>query len=136
MGYMEHRLRIKETTVDERELAIRTVERTIETSAALRKHLVSTERTGRRIVSALRRGAPISKSVETAGANPAELRKSSHDLFSEYEHCRHEMRAAFLLPSLDEGMSIGDIGRALGISRQLASRLVREARDTSPLVSS
>jgi hypothetical protein len=136
MGYMEHWLRIKETTVDERELAIRTVERTIEASVALRKHLVSMERTGRRMISALRRGTPISKSVETAGANPAELRQSSHDLFSEYEHCRHEMRAAFLLPSLDEGMSIGDIGRALGISRQLASRLVREARDTSPLVSS
>jgi hypothetical protein len=127
-------LRIKETTVDERELAIRTVERTIESSVALRKHLVSTERTGRKMISALRRGVPISESVETTGASPAELRQSSHDLIAEYEHCRHEMRAAFLLPSLDEGLSIGDIGRALGISRQLASRLVKEARDTSALV--
>jgi hypothetical protein len=121
--------------VDERELAIRTVERTIESSVALRKHLVSTERTGRKMISALRRGVPISKSVEMTGASAAELRRSSHDLIAEYEHCRHEMRAAFLLPSLEEGMSIGDIGRALGISRQLASRLVKEARETSPLVS-
>ena len=134
MGYMGQ-LRIKETTVDERELAIRTVERTIASSVALRKHLVSTERTGRKMISALRRGVAISKSVETTGASPGELRQSSHDLIAEYEHCRHEMRAAFLLPSLDEGMSIGDIGRALGISRQLASRLVKEARDSTPLVS-
>ena len=129
------KLRIWETNVDERELAIRTVERTIEASAALREHLASSERTGRKMISALRRGVPISRSVEVTGASPSELRQSSYDLIAQYELCRHEMRAAFLLPSLDEGMSIGDIGRALGISRQLASRLVKEARDTSPLVS-
>jgi hypothetical protein len=115
----------------ERERAIRSVERTLEASVALRKHLVSTERIGRKMVEALHGGVPISASVEAAGARTAELRQSAHDLFADYEHCRHEMRAAFLLPALDEGMSIGDLGRALGISRQLASRLVREARKTS-----
>lgn len=121
--------------MDQREQAILAVERTVEASVALRKHLVSTERTGRKMISALRRGVPISKSVEATGACPAELRQSSHDLIAEFEHCRHEMRAAFLLPSLDEGMTIGEISRTLGVSRQLASRLVKEARETSPLVS-
>lgn len=120
--------------MNQRELAIRTVERTIEASVALRKHLLLTERTGRKMIKALQGGVPISASVERTGACPAELRQSTHGLLAEYEDRRHEMRAAFLLPSLEEGMTIGEIGRTLGISRQLASRLVKEARETSSQV--
>lgn len=111
----------------DREYAIHTIERTLEASAALRKHLQVTDRVGGRVIEALRSEVPVSKSVASAGACAAELRKESLELLRAYEVCRHEMRAAFILPSVDEGMTIGDIGRSLGISRQLASRLVHEA---------
>lgn len=115
----------------DRERGIASIEHALEVSVSLRQHLVSNERMGRKMITALKRGVPFSRCVETAGGCAAELRRSTTELISDYEHARHEMRTAFLLPSLDEGMSIGDVGRALGISRQLASRLVRDAR-TSP----
>ncbi len=115
--------------MNEREYAISTVERTLWTSAALRAHLRRTERIGRRLINVLQADVPISKSVEAAGACAAEVRKDSQDLLAAYEQARHVMRAAFILPAMDEGMSIADIGRALGVSRQMASRLVREAHD-------
>jgi DNA-directed RNA polymerase specialized sigma24 family protein len=117
--------------MNEREYAISTVEQTLDASAALRAHLRMSERIGRRMISALQAGVPVSKSVEAAGACAAQLRQESSDLFAAYEHSRHVMRAAFILPSVAEGMSISDIGRALGVSRQRASRLVQEARDGS-----
>jgi len=117
-----------ESVATEREYAIRAVERTLEASATLRRHLRLTERVGARTIEALHRLVPVSQSVESAGASQADLLKDYHAIFHRYELCRHEMRAAFILPSLDEGMSIGDIGRALGVSRQLASRLVGEAK--------
>ena len=78
-------------------------------------------------VKKLESGVPISGSVEAAGAVASDLRQDTNYLLAEYEHCRHEMRLAFIGPSLDEGMSIGEIGRTLGVSRQLAARLAKEA---------
>jgi hypothetical protein len=115
----------------DRDRAIGSVEKALEVSAALRRQLLGNERMGRKMISALRRDTPISESVEVAGGCAAELRRSTNDLLAEYELARHQMRAAFLLPSLDEGMSIGDISRKLGVSRQLASRLVKEAKETA-----
>jgi DNA-directed RNA polymerase specialized sigma24 family protein len=115
--------------MNERQYAIATVEQTLDASAALRAHLRMTERIGKRMIAALRAEVPVSKAVEAAGASAARLRQDSKDVFAAYEHSRHVMRAAFILSSVAEGMSISDIGRALGVSRQMASRLVREARD-------
>ena len=114
----------------DRERAIESIRRTLDASAALRRHLLETERSGRRMVSALKRGVPIPEAVEASGSSAAELRRSTKDLLDEYEAARHQMRAAFILPSVEGGMSIGELGRTLGVSRQLASRLVREARET------
>jgi hypothetical protein len=113
------------------ERAIASIEKSLDASAALRRHLVATERTGRKMIAALQRGVPISEAVVSAGGSPSELRRSTTEMLADYEHARHQMRTAFLLPTLAEGKSIGDIGRELGISRQLASRLVREARGSS-----
>jgi len=52
-----------------------------------------------------------------------------NDLLEEFQHARHKMRIAFMLPSIDDGMSISEIARTLGVSRQLAQRLVHEARE-------
>ncbi len=111
--------------------AIASIEKSLDASAALRRHLVTTERTGRKMIAALQRGVPISEAVAAAGGSTSELRRSTTEMLADYEHARHQMRTAFLLPTLAEGKSIGDIARELGISRQLASRLVREARESS-----
>jgi DNA-directed RNA polymerase specialized sigma24 family protein len=120
----------------DRERAIESIERTMQASVALRKHLLEGERSGRRMISALKRGVPIPDSVAAAGSSAAELRRSTNDLLNDYEGARHEMRTAFILSSVEGGMSIGEIGRVLGVSRQLASRLVREARETLAAVGS
>ncbi len=43
-----------------------------------------------------------------------------------FESARHRMRVTCFRRSLADGVSIGEIGRLWGISRQLASRLVRQ----------
>ena len=109
--------------------AINAVEATMRASAALRKHLVASERVGRRMIRALENGVPISESVAVSGASTAELRRESRDLAVAYEQRRHEMREIFVLAALDEHMTIGEIARQLGVSRQLGSRLVHEAQE-------
>ena len=116
----------------EHEAAIAAIERTIEASQALGAQLRSGEAIGRKMIQKLESGVPISGSVEAAGAVASDLRQNTNYLLAEYEHCRHEMRLAFIGPSLDEGMSIGEIGRTLGVSRQLAARLAKEAHCGSP----
>jgi nucleotidyltransferase/DNA polymerase involved in DNA repair len=63
--------------------------------------------------------------------NTAARRQRMTQLLNEFEECRHRLRLSITTAGLDEGMSIGDIGRAFGVSRQLASRFAKEARDRS-----
>lgn len=100
--------------------AILAIEETMAASEALREHLKQGERIGRKMVSALEQGTPISEAVEAAGKHPAELRQTSQDLLGNYESRSHRMCEFFMLASLDEGLSIGEIARKLGVSRQLA----------------
>jgi hypothetical protein len=46
----------------------------------------------------------------------------------EFEQLRHRSRLSLITAGLDEGMTIGQFGRAWGFSRQLAARYVKEAR--------
>ncbi len=120
---------LEQLSVDlQHKVAIATIERTIEASEALRANLRSNEAIGRKMIKRLEDGVPISECVDAAGAVASEVRRDINDLLAEYERHRHEMRLAFIGPSLDEGMTIGAIGRTLGVSRQLAARLAKEAR--------
>ena len=112
----------------QRAAAINAVERAISASQALRTNLCSGEVIGRKMIKRLEGGVPISAAVSAAGADPSDLRQTTNDLLDAFEHSRHEMRLAFISPALEEGMSIGEIGRTLGVSRQLAARLAKEAR--------
>ena len=98
-------------------------------SARLRAGLLRGERIGKAMIRNIEAGVPVSSSVDASGTDAATMRRSTNDLLEDFEHSRHRMRVAFMLPSLAEGMSIGAIGRTLGISRQLASRFVREAKE-------
>ncbi len=98
-------------------------------SAELRAALRDGETIGRRMIKKLQNGVPISNAVEEVGANASELRRSAAEHLSSYEHRRHEMRLTFVGAALDEGLSIGEVARKLGVSRQLMARFAKEARD-------
>jgi hypothetical protein len=52
------------------------------------------------------------------------------EVLSEFEAARHQVRLAMLELGSEQGISISEMGRQLGLSRQLASRLAAEARAT------
>jgi len=58
----------------------------------------------------------------------AERSRSLTRIMDEWEASRRAIRASTVLALLDEGISISDIGKVFGVSRQLANRLVKDAR--------
>jgi hypothetical protein len=54
-------------------------------------------------------------------------RREVTETIQEFESARHQLRLALFAVGKEEGASISEVGRALGISRQLASRLAAEA---------
>ncbi|MGO8873684.1 MAG: hypothetical protein ACLQPH_20240 [Acidimicrobiales bacterium] len=66
--------------------------------------------------------------VIDAATPPSALRQEMNDALAALEHSRHQLRLAAMAKCLAHGISIGQLGRAWGISRQLAHRYAREAR--------
>jgi DNA-directed RNA polymerase specialized sigma subunit len=62
---------------------------------------------------------------------PQTLRAALGDALAELEHTRHTAQRLLFQLMHAEGLTLADIGRAYGISRQLVSRLVNEP-DPSP----
>ncbi len=58
--------------------------------------------------------------------DPQSLRASLSDALAELERTRHAAQRLLFLLLQAEGQTLADIGRALGISRQLVSRMVNE----------
>lgn len=54
------------------------------------------------------------------------------ETFDEFEGARHQVRLALFSLAMAQGASLSEVGRRLGISRQLASRLAAEADGTNP----
>jgi len=71
-------------------------------------------------------GTPLGQAL--IELNSAERRERMTELLSEFDECRHRLRISITAAGLEEGMTIGDIGRAFGVSRQLAARFAKEAR--------
>ena len=72
----------------------------------------------------LRRGG---RARDFAGLiDPAPLRRSMADAMTTFERNRHQGQKHFFRLLIAEGMTMADIARAWGISRQLVSRLVNE----------
>jgi hypothetical protein len=102
------------------------VERLLEALAELRKTTRTAESDVRRALKLAQSGSDIATAV--VACNPAGTREAMNDALDAVESARHEMRLKIFRVGLDEGMSIGDLGRAFGFSRQLASRIAKEAR--------
>jgi hypothetical protein len=112
----------RETTAQEMEIAIKVMR-------DVRLQLRTTENAYRRAMKSLASGALVADTLESITA--ATTRLSLNDMLADLEHSRHRARLAMIAAGLEEGMSIGQLGRALGFSRQLAARYAREAREHS-----
>jgi len=55
--------------------------------------------------------------------NASTIRQELADALGHFEALRYQMRLAFIALALEEGSSQGDVARALGVSRQLVSRI-------------
>ena len=63
-----------------------------------------------------------------SSAGPAVTREGMNDALKALETARHRARLAVFASALDDGVSIGELGRTFGFSRQLAARYAKEAR--------
>ena len=108
--------------------AHREIVRFLESAKALRDELRSKEANYRRMAKLLDRGDDIRTIL--AELNAADARQELTDALEELERSRHRVKIAVAATGLDEGMTIGELGRAWGVSRQLAARYAKEARSS------
>ncbi len=81
-------------------------------------------------IARLRGGSTLGESIRATRS--ADRSRELTRLLEEFEHVRRELRTSVTLAALDEGMTITEIGEIFGVSRQLANRLVKEARSQFP----
>ena len=74
-------------------------------------------------------GGDLVTTLESLGG--PERRREMTEALEEFETSRHHLRLAMFALAEEQEVSISEVARSLGISRQLASRLAAEA-DVSP----
>lgn len=109
--------------------ATKLVEDLVEALAALRQCTKDVEKASRRSLNRLKAGADIATALEHA--SPAETRQSLNDALRHVEEVRHQIRLLVFAEGIKQGMSIGELGRQFGFSRQLAARYAKEAQGRS-----
>lgn len=109
---------------------VQRIEALIECSALLREQLVRYEQAMGTIAARLEDGAPGISASRGTGI-PSERRLVTETI-EEFEAARHQLRLALFALGKEEGASISEVGRVLGISRQLASRLAAESEEKWP----
>ena len=117
--------------MSEREQAVAGLREFQQEAAMLRANLRRYEVVLGRACRQVEQGAVLHEVLAKIGVS--DLRAELVERLERFEEARHRMRVACFRMSVTEGLSIGDIARLWGISRQLASRLVNEtARDPTP----
>ncbi|MBV8462932.1 MAG: hypothetical protein JO368_06540, partial [Acidimicrobiales bacterium] len=91
----------------------------VETEASLRRARSGYKRYARRIA----KGVPLEEVFD--GLLPEE-RVSVNAQLDLLEQARHRVRLATVALGLDQGLSLGRLGRLMGVSRQLTGRIARE----------
>lgn len=102
------------------------IEELLESAKRLRADLRVKETAYRRTARLIDKGARLDEVMEASGARSA--RQELTDAMAEFERHRHSTRITLTAAALEEGMTIGQIARAWGFSRQLAARYAREAQ--------
>jgi hypothetical protein len=111
---------------DAKKNAVESVEELLDALADARKVIRSTELTIRRALKKVDAGTDVATALSII--QPAESRDLINEALNSVEKCRHEVRRAVFAAGLEEGMTIGSLGRSWGFSRQLAARYAKEAR--------
>lgn len=106
--------------------AVKSTEELLGALADLRQATRSTEAAIRRGLKQAQGGGEMAALL--GKVSPSQIRLSMNEALGALEKARHDARKAIFLASLDEGMSIGELGRTFGFSRQLAARYAKEAR--------
>ena len=123
-------------TVDRREApvagplrapATTAVERLLESTQRLQQQLVAHEDVCHQILTDVRGDVPIDSLLAEVGAD--RWRSSVTNAVQSFEMSRHALRLVLVAMAVADGMSIAEIARTWGVSRQLASRWVRETRE-------
>ena len=78
-------------------------------------------------IARLRAGALLSES--TKQTRSADRSRDLTRILGEFEQSRREIRAAVVAAALAEGMTVAEIAEIFGVSRQLANRFVKDARN-------
>jgi hypothetical protein len=112
---------------DSRDAVIADVRRLMDSGQELRGQILESRKGFTRGLKLLEGGVPLSEAL--AELNTAERRLRMTELLAEFDDCRHRLRISITAAGLEEGMTIGDIGRAFGVSRQLAARFAKEVRE-------
>ncbi len=80
----------------------------------------------RRALKLAENGADVATALEAC--SPVETRHTMNTALRGVEAARHKLRLRIFELGLDQGLTIANLGRIFGFSRQLASRYAREAR--------
>lgn len=111
---------------DAYERIIADVERYTEAGERLAKRLLEQSQWNRDDIERLRAGVTLIDSC--TGTDSATRSRSMTRILAEFEESRRAIRSSTVLGLVADGLTISEIGQVFGVSRQLANRLVRDAR--------
>ncbi len=110
-----------------RDAVVSDVQRLMDSGQELRSAILDSRKGFTKGLKLLEGGMPLRQALTEL--NTAERRLRMTELLNEFDECRHRLRVSITAAGLEEGMSIGEIGRAFGVSRQLAARFAKEVRE-------
>lgn len=111
---------------DPRAAVVAELDELLASSQEVRRRLVEAEKSYRRARRLVDQGEPMGELLSTVGAG--KVRSEVSDALDRLERARHASRRSFVVAGQAEGMSLGQMGRLWGFSRQLAARYAAEAR--------
>ena len=103
------------------------MDRLNECNRQLREVLVNFEKTCTRLTEFVTQGESMAGGLDRVRGSLQ--RRDLNEATEEFESARHQVRVAMFALALEQGTSRSEMGRALGISRQLASRLASEVEE-------
>lgn len=103
---------------------VQAVEDLIDAVAAARAEMRRAEQALRRVVGRIEKGESVESLIGLRP--PAEKRRAFLESLEEVHRTRHTVRRKVFIHAQQRGVSVADLARAWGISRQLASRYLKE----------
>jgi hypothetical protein len=106
-------------------VTVKALEGVIEASISARQALRQSETVLRRLQRRIEKGLSVAEAF--AGLGMADSRRATFDSINALEHARREARRALIALGMSEGLSLGQMARQWGVSRQLVTRMAKES---------